>query len=70
VLTGGLERSATPQLGQAVADGIPGARFEVVPEEGHRPFVEAADEFNDRVDGFWREIEQPTTSPEQPAHTA
>jgi hypothetical protein len=29
-----------------------------------------ADEFNARVDDFWREIEQPTTSPEQPAHTA
>jgi pimeloyl-ACP methyl ester carboxylesterase len=41
-----------------VADGIPGARFEVLPEEGHRPFVEAAEEFNARVDAFWREVDK------------
>jgi pimeloyl-ACP methyl ester carboxylesterase len=58
VLTGGLDRTTTPQLSQAVAEGIPGARFEVMPEEGHRPFVEAADEFNARVDTFWREVEK------------
>jgi pimeloyl-ACP methyl ester carboxylesterase len=58
VLTDGLDRPATPQLGQAVAEGIPGARFELLPEEGHRPFVEAAEDFNARVDDFWREVEK------------
>jgi pimeloyl-ACP methyl ester carboxylesterase len=58
VLAGGLDRAAAPYLGRVVANGIPGARFEVLPEEGHRPFVEAADEFNARVDVFWREVEK------------
>jgi len=38
VLAGGLDRAAAPYLGRVVAEGIPGARFEVLPEEGHRPF--------------------------------
>jgi hypothetical protein len=35
-----------PYLGRVVAEGISGARFEVLPEESHRPFIEAAEEFN------------------------
>jgi pimeloyl-ACP methyl ester carboxylesterase len=58
VLAGGRDRAVAPELGRVVADGIPGARFEVLPEEGHRPFVEAAEEFNARVDVFWREVEK------------
>jgi pimeloyl-ACP methyl ester carboxylesterase len=58
VLAGGRDRAVAPELGRVVADGIPGARFEVLPEEGHRPFVEAAGEFNARVDVFWREVEK------------
>jgi pimeloyl-ACP methyl ester carboxylesterase len=58
VLSGGLDRIVAPDLGRVVADGIPGARFEMLPEEGHRPFVEAADEFNARVDAFWREVDK------------
>ena len=37
VLAGGLDRTVAPYLGRVVADGIPGARFELLPEEGHRP---------------------------------
>jgi pimeloyl-ACP methyl ester carboxylesterase len=58
VLAGGLDRAAAPYLGRVVADGIPGARFEVLPEEGHRPFAEAPEAFNARVDAFWREVEK------------
>ena len=58
VLAGGLDRAAAPYLGRAVAEGIPGARFEVLPEEGHRPFAEAPDQFNTRVDAFWREVDK------------
>jgi pimeloyl-ACP methyl ester carboxylesterase len=58
VLAGGLDRAAAPYLGRVVADGIPGGRFEVLPEEGHRPFVEAAEEFNTRVGAFWREVDK------------
>jgi pimeloyl-ACP methyl ester carboxylesterase len=58
VLAGGRDRTVVPDLGRVVAEGIPGARFEVLREEGHRPFVEAAEEFNARVDAFWREVER------------
>jgi pimeloyl-ACP methyl ester carboxylesterase len=58
VLAGGRDRAVAPELGRVVAEGIPGARFEVLPEEGHRPFVEVPEEFNTRVDAFWREVEK------------
>ena len=58
VLAGGLDRPASPQFGQLVAEGIPGARFEVLPEEAHRPFTENPEEFNARVDAFWREVDK------------
>jgi pimeloyl-ACP methyl ester carboxylesterase len=58
VLAGGLDRPATPQLGRELAEEIPGARFELVPEEGHRPFVEVPEQFNARVDAFWREVDK------------
>jgi pimeloyl-ACP methyl ester carboxylesterase len=35
-----------------------GARFEVLPEEAHRPFTENPEEFNARVDAFWREVDK------------
>jgi pimeloyl-ACP methyl ester carboxylesterase len=56
-LDSGLDMVAPPRLGRAVADGIPGARFEVPAEEAHQPFQEASDLFNARVDAFWQEVE-------------
>ncbi|MGW7288135.1 alpha/beta fold hydrolase [Streptomyces sp. NPDC054847] len=56
VLAGGLDPSARPQLGRAVAERIPGARFEVMEEESHQPFQEVPDEWNSRVDAFWRDV--------------
>jgi hypothetical protein len=48
----------------AVAELIPGARFEVMEEEAHQPFQEVPDEWNGRVDAFWRELEaRPRASP-------
>jgi pimeloyl-ACP methyl ester carboxylesterase len=58
VLAGGQDISAPPRLGRAVAEAIPGARFEVLPEEAHQPFQEVPDEFNARVDAFWAEIDR------------
>ena len=37
--------------------GIPSARFEVMPGEAHQPFQEAPEEFDARVEAFWREVE-------------
>jgi pimeloyl-ACP methyl ester carboxylesterase len=57
VLAGGRDPTARPPLCRAVAELIPGARFEVMEEEAHQPFQEVPDEWNARVDTFWREVE-------------
>jgi 3-oxoadipate enol-lactonase len=57
VLAGGLDPTSRPQLSRAVADLIPGARFEVLEEESHQPFQEVPDDWNARVDAFWTEVE-------------
>jgi pimeloyl-ACP methyl ester carboxylesterase len=57
VLAGGRDLTAHPPHGRAVAELIPGARFEVMEEEAHQPFQEVPDEWNARVDTFWREVE-------------
>jgi pimeloyl-ACP methyl ester carboxylesterase len=57
VLAGGRDSTTRPELCRAVADLIPGARFEIMNEECHQPFQEVPDEWNARVDAFWREAE-------------
>jgi pimeloyl-ACP methyl ester carboxylesterase len=57
VLAGGRDSTSRPELCRAVAEGIPGARFEVMEEEAHQPFQEVPDEWNARVDAFWREVD-------------
>ena len=46
-----------PRFGRAVAAAIPNAQFEVMPGEAHQPFQEVPDQFNARVDAFWRDAE-------------
>jgi pimeloyl-ACP methyl ester carboxylesterase len=57
VLAGGRDSTSRPELGREVAELIPGARFAVMEEEAHQPFQEVPDEWNARVDAFWREVE-------------
>jgi pimeloyl-ACP methyl ester carboxylesterase len=57
VLAGGRDMTSRPPLCRAVAELIPGARFEVMEEEAHQPFQEVPDEWNACVDAFWREAE-------------
>jgi pimeloyl-ACP methyl ester carboxylesterase len=57
VLAGELDIVLPPRLGRSVAAGIPNARFEVMAGEAHQPFQEVPDEFNARVDAFWREVD-------------
>jgi pimeloyl-ACP methyl ester carboxylesterase len=57
VLAGGRDSTSRPELGRAVAELITGARFEVMEEESHQPFQEVPDEWNARVDAFWREVD-------------
>lgn len=58
VLAGGVDPMTRPELGEDVARRIPGALFEVMPEESHQPFQEVPDEWNARVDAFWQEAER------------
>jgi pimeloyl-ACP methyl ester carboxylesterase len=57
VISGEFDTILPPRFGRAVAAGIPNARFDVMPGEAHQPFQEVPDEFNARVDAFWREVE-------------
>jgi pimeloyl-ACP methyl ester carboxylesterase len=57
VLAGGRDLQMPAPLCRVVAELIPGARFEVLEEEAHQPFQEVPDEWNGRVDAFWREVE-------------
>jgi pimeloyl-ACP methyl ester carboxylesterase len=57
VLAGGRDLTSRPPLGRAVARLVPGARFEVLEEEAHQPFQEVPDQWNARVEAFWREVE-------------
>ncbi len=57
VIAGGRDVMTPPEMGAEVADGIPGATFEVWDEEAHQPFQEAAERFNARVDAFWASLD-------------
>ena len=57
VLSGELDIILPPRFGRSVAASIPKARFEVMPGEAHQPFQEVPEEFNTRVEAFWREVE-------------
>ncbi|MBB3085612.1 alpha/beta fold hydrolase [Geodermatophilus sabuli] len=63
VLAGGIDPTARPELGRAVADAIPGARFEVWETESHQPFQEVPDRWNARVAAFWDEVEAGSGTP-------
>ena len=52
VLAGGVDIATPARYGR-----IPGARFELLPEEAHQPFQERANEFNALVDGFWSKVD-------------
>ena len=56
VLTGEIDIATPPRLGRLVAERIPDAEFEVLSAQAHRPFEEAPDLFNSRLDAFWRKV--------------
>jgi pimeloyl-ACP methyl ester carboxylesterase len=56
VIAGGRDATSRPELCRAVAELIPGARFEVLEDEAHQPFQEIPTEWNRRVDAFWSEV--------------
>uniref|UniRef100_UPI003F49A0B3 alpha/beta fold hydrolase n=1 Tax=Streptomyces sp. CA-141956 TaxID=3240051 RepID=UPI003F49A0B3 len=54
VLAGDLDIVTPPRFGRVVAEKIPGAAFEVLKGEAHRPFQESPEAFNARIDAFWQ----------------
>ncbi|HEY1933803.1 MAG TPA: alpha/beta hydrolase [Acetobacteraceae bacterium] len=52
VLWGAADRVVTPEYGQAYADLIPAARFELIADAGHHPEKEQPENFAGRVIGF------------------
>ena len=60
VLSGGRDTTSRPELCRAVADLIPGAQFQLMPDESHPPFQEVPDDWNGRVHAFWRSVEAST----------
>jgi 3-oxoadipate enol-lactonase len=60
VLAGGLDPTARPELGRAVAAAVPGARFQVLEGESHQPFQEIPETWNALVDAFWQEVDART----------
>lgn len=58
VLAGEIDMITPPRLGRVVAEAIPGAVFEVLPGEAHQPFQERPEQFNARVDAFWRSVDR------------
>jgi pimeloyl-ACP methyl ester carboxylesterase len=57
VVSSELDIVLPPRFGLSVAAEIPGARFEVMPGEAHQPFPEVPEQFNARVDAFWRDVD-------------
>ncbi|MGH3327897.1 MAG: alpha/beta fold hydrolase [Streptomycetales bacterium] len=55
VLAGELDIAAPPRLGRVVAEGIRAPPLNCCPEAPNQPFQEVPDQFNARVDAFWRD---------------
>jgi pimeloyl-ACP methyl ester carboxylesterase len=52
VIAGSKDGVVPPENSRLLAEEIPGATLEIIPEAGHLLFIEAADDFNDRVIRF------------------
>ena len=63
VIAGEIDIATPLRFGQIVAERIPNATFEVLAGEAHQPFQESADDFDERVDAFWRHVEGQMTPP-------
>jgi len=58
VITSSADTLISPDLSEAMADAIPGARLETIPNAGHLSNLEASDAFNQSIAGFVDEVKQ------------
>ena len=54
MLAGSEDIATPPRLGRTVAERIPGAEFQLMEGAALQPFQESPDDFNARVEAFWR----------------
>jgi pimeloyl-ACP methyl ester carboxylesterase len=54
VVWGASDGLVSPEYGRAYAESIPGARFGLIPEAGHYPYLEQPERFLDLVEAFLR----------------
>ena len=59
-LAGEVDKSTPPAVVKAMADAIPGARYAVLPNGPHMPFVEMPEETAKVVGGFLKDVLAPT----------
>lgn len=52
VLCGALDQTTPPALARALAEKIPGAHYEEIPDSGHCPMLEQPDFLTGRIDAF------------------
>jgi len=52
VIAGGYDRLTPPGAGKALADGIHGARYALIPKSAHAPFISHAEEFTALLTAF------------------
>ncbi len=52
VIGGSDDRMAPTKFSQFLAEKIPHAQLEILPNSGHYPMVEQAEAFNTRLDSF------------------
>lgn len=55
-LAGEVDKSTAPPIVKAIADAIPGARYQMMPGAPHMPFVETPDAVAKVVSGFFKEV--------------
>jgi len=58
VITSSADTLISPDFSKAMADAIPGARLETIPNAGHLSNLEAPDAFNQLIAGFVEEVKQ------------
>ncbi len=58
VIAGGYDRLTPPGAGKTLAEGIPGARYALIPKSAHAPFISHAEEFTALLTAFMGQLQE------------